>query len=118
MVFRERSGEGQSPFWFDMALPIPGHLSTGVSTHLSTQIWYWHDDEVSWFCGPNRGRSIEEPGIQRVTSDVNRNCFGQSISVSKLPRPIKIRPWMYVRRSIMYEKAAFCSPEEYSSVAR
>ena len=24
---------------------------------------------------------------------------------------------MYVRRSIMYEKAAFCSPEEISSVA-
>ena len=36
----------------------------------------------------------------------------------ELPRPIKIRPWMYVRCSIMYEKAAFCSPEEYSSVAR
>ena len=35
------------------------------------------------------------------------------------PRPIPwIRPRMYVRRSIMYEKAAFCSPEEYSSVAR
>ena len=25
---------------------------------------------------------------------------------------------MYVRRSIMYEKSAICSPEEYSSVAR
>ena len=25
---------------------------------------------------------------------------------------------MYVRRSIMYEKAAFCLPEEYSSVTR
>ena len=37
---------------------------------------------------------------------------------SELPRPIKIRPRMYVRRSIMYEKAAFCSPEENSSVAR
>ena len=24
----------------------------------------------------------------------------------------------YVRHSVMYEKAAFCSPEEYSSVAR
>ena len=31
---------------------------------------------------------------------------------------MKIRPRMYVRRSIMYEKAAFCSPEEDSSVAR
>ena len=61
MAFRERSGEGQSPFRFDaMALPIPGHLSTGVSTHLSTLTWYWHDNEVSWFCGLNRGR--EEPG--------------------------------------------------------
>ena len=39
-------------------------------------------------------------------------------SQSELPRPIKIRPRMYVRRSIMYEKAAFCSPEENSSVAR
>ena len=29
-----------------------------------------------------------------------------------------IRPRMYVRLSIMYEKAAFCSPEENSSVAR
>ena len=37
---------------------------------------------------------------------------------SELPRPIKIRPRMYVRQSIMYEKAAFCSPEENSSVAR
>ena len=36
----------------------------------------------------------------------------------ELPRPIRIRPRMYVRRSIMYEKAAFCSPEENSSVAR
>ena len=36
---------------------------------------------------------------------------------SELPRPIKIRPRMYVRRSIMYEKAAFCSSEENSSVA-
>ena len=36
----------------------------------------------------------------------NRKCLGQ------------IRPRMYVRRSIMYEKAAFCSPEENSSVAR
>ena len=42
------------------------------------------------------------------------NQLGQS----ELPRPIKIRLRMYVRRSIMYEKAAFCSPEEYSSVAR
>ena len=33
---------------------------------------------------------------------------------SEMPRPIKIRPRMYVRRSIMYENAAFCSPEEYS----
>ena len=39
-------------------------------------------------------------------------------SQSELPRPIKIRPRTYVRRSIMYEKAVFCSPEEYSSVAR
>ena len=37
---------------------------------------------------------------------------------SELPRPIKIRPRMYVRRSIMYEKAAFCSPEENNSVAQ
>ena len=37
---------------------------------------------------------------------------------SELPRPVKIRPRMYVRLSIMYEKAAICSPEEYSSVAR
>ena len=37
---------------------------------------------------------------------------------SELPRPIKIRPRMYVRCSIMYEKAAFCSPEENSSEAR
>ena len=37
---------------------------------------------------------------------------------SELPRPIKIRPRMYVRRSIVYEKAAFCSPEENSSVAQ
>ena len=37
---------------------------------------------------------------------------------SELPRPIKIRPRKYVSRSIMYEKAAFCSPEENSSVAR
>ena len=37
---------------------------------------------------------------------------------SELPWPIKIRPRMYVRRSIMYEKAAFCSPEEYRSVTR
>ena len=37
---------------------------------------------------------------------------------SELLRPIKIRPWMYVRRSIMHEKAAFCSPKEYNSVAR
>ena len=37
---------------------------------------------------------------------------------SELPRPIKIRPgmYLYVRRSIMYEKVAFCSPEQYSSV--
>ena len=37
---------------------------------------------------------------------------------SELPRPIKVRPRIDVRRSIMYEKAAFCSPEEYSSVVR
>ena len=37
---------------------------------------------------------------------------------SELLRPIKIRPRMYVRRSIMYEKAAVRLPEEYSSVAR
>ena len=28
-----------------------------------------------------------------------------------------IKPRMYVRRNIMYEYAAFCSPEEYSSAA-
>ena len=39
-------------------------------------------------------------------------------SQSELPRPIKIRTRMYERRSIMYEKATFCSPEENSSVAR
>ena len=38
-------------------------------------------------------------------------------SQSELPRPIKNRPRMYVRCSIMYEKAAFCSLEENSSVA-
>ena len=43
----EQSGESQSPFQADaMALPIPGHLSTDVPTHLSTLIWYWRDDEV------------------------------------------------------------------------
>ena len=46
--------------------------------------------------------------------DNGRTCVRQS----ELPRPIKIRPRMYVRRSIMYEKAAFCSPEQNSSVAR
>ena len=34
---------------------------------------------------------------------------------SELPRPIfQIRPRMYVRRTIMYEIAAFCSPEEHA----
>ena len=37
---------------------------------------------------------------------------------SELPRPIKIKPRMYVKRSIMYENVALCSPEEYSSVTR
>ena len=37
---------------------------------------------------------------------------------SELSRSIKTRPRMYVRRSIIYEKAAFCSLGEYSSVAR
>ena len=36
----------------------------------------------------------------------------------ELPRPIKITPQMYVRRSIMYEKDTFCLPEEYSSLAQ
>ena len=30
----------------------------------------------------------------------------------------KIRPRMHVRRSIMYEKGAFCSPEVCSPVVR
>ena len=34
---------------------------------------------------------------------------------SELPRPIfQIRPRMYVRRTIMYEIVAFCSPEEHA----
>ena len=34
---------------------------------------------------------------------------------SELPRPIlKIRPWMYEKRTIMYEIAKFCSPEEHA----
>ena len=34
---------------------------------------------------------------------------------SELPRPIfQIRPRMYVRRTILYEIAAFCSPEEHA----
>ena len=34
---------------------------------------------------------------------------------SELPRPIfQIRPRMYVRRSIMYENATFCLPEEHA----
>ena len=45
-------------------------------------------------------------------------CIKLVYILSELPQPIKIRPRMYVRRSIMYEKAAFCSPEEYNSVAR
>ena len=52
--------------------------------------------------------------------------FGQKMSAifsrtiwpkahSELPRPIfQIRPRMYVRRTIMYEIAAFCSPEEHA----
>ena len=47
-----------------------------------------------------------------------KNVNFMSLAQSELPRPIKIRPRMYVRRSIMYEKAAFCSPEEYCSVGR
>ena len=42
----------------------------------------------------------------------------QTQKQSELPQAIKIRPWMYVRRSIMNKKAAFCSPKENSSVAR
>ena len=34
---------------------------------------------------------------------------------SELPQPIfQIRPRMYIRRTIMYEIAAFCSPEEHA----
>ena len=62
----------------------------------------------------------------RTNNEVSWNLTVQNWTVfislyrsqSELPRPIKIRPRMYVRRSIMYEKAAFCSPEENSSVAR
>ena len=40
MAFRERSREGQSPFRLDaMTLPIPGHLSTDVTTHLRGSGW-------------------------------------------------------------------------------
>ena len=35
-------------------------------------------------------------------------------SQSELPRPIKIRPQMYVRRSIMYEIATLRSPEVHA----
>ena len=38
-----------------------------------------------------------------------------SLNHLELPRPIfQIRPRMYVRRTIMYEIAAFCSPEEHA----
>ena len=47
----------------------------------------------------------------------NPMILSQDMKQSELPRPIKIRPRMYVKHSIMYEKAAFCSPEEYNSVA-
>ena len=40
------------------------------------------------------------------TTDTSHSKYG--INQSELPRPIKIRPRMYVRRSIMYEN----SPEE------
>ena len=50
--------------------------------------------------------------------DRGNNMYFTFFHQSELPRPIKIRHRMYVRRSIMYEKAAFCSSEENSSVAR
>ena len=56
-------------------------------------------------------------GLQRYGFLIKDSVRTLSLQ-SELPRPIKIRPRMYVRRSIMYEKAAFCSPEENSSVAR
>ena len=47
-----------------------------------------------------------------------RGGSGAEVSVnrySELPRPIfQIRPRMYVRRTIMYEIAAFFSPEEHA----
>ena len=56
------------------------------------------------------GGSLGE--YHKLTGNVTGNvAFGT-------PQPIPwIRPRMYVRRSIMYEKAVFCSPEENSSTA-
>ena len=63
---------------------------------------------------------VELSGIQHLEFRPNEVCSNDDpgLAESELPRPIKIRPLMYVRRSIMYEKAAFCSPEKNSSVAR
>ena len=57
-------------------------------------------------------------GMDFVFLEITGKSWADAPDQSELPRPIKIRPRMYVRCSIMYEKAAFYSSEEYNSVAR
>ena len=62
-----------------------------------------------------------QPGLP-MTLSARCNMFDDMLSSpirrsihSELPRPIfQIRPRMYVRRTIIYEIAAFCSPEEHA----
>ena len=56
--------------------------------------------------------------IRRGSEEAIMYLRGRPSWQSELPRPIKIRPRMYVWRSNMYKTTAFCSPEEYSSEAR
>ena len=52
-----------------------------------------------------------------LIDQISRNKSSTELQ-SEMPRPIQIRPRMYVWRSNMYENAIFYSPDEYSSVAR
>ena len=59
-----------------------------------------------------------EPGVEILALSSMEMQPSHELLQSELPRPSKIRSRMYVRRSIMYENAEFCSPEEYCSVAQ
>ena len=86
----------------------PGNSCTHVSSQSA-------EDEVKAL---KMGKSAGVDNIPAELVQAGGEAMIDILTQSELPRPIKIRPWMYVRHSIMYEKAAFCAPEENSSVAR